>query len=90
LQVAGIRLVLLIPLALIVNIYLVRGLLGLDPFFEAALFTLLVLPPPFIVPLYARPSLPVEEKQYINNVLTVHTVISIGVYIIYFSLNPLI
>lgn len=89
LLVASIRLALLIPLALIVNRFVIRGLLQLDPFFEAAIFTLLILPPPFIVPLYARRDLKIAEKQYINNVLMVHTAISIAVYIIYFALNPL-
>ncbi|MCB9443972.1 MAG: transporter [Ardenticatenaceae bacterium] len=90
LQVVLIRLAILIPLALIVNRFVIRGLLQLDPFFEAAVFTLLILPPPFIVPLYARRDLQISEKQYINNVLMVHTVISIAVYIIYFALNPLV
>ncbi|MBK7895519.1 MAG: hypothetical protein IPJ90_11715 [Anaerolineaceae bacterium] len=89
LQVVLLRLALLIPLALIVNRLVIHDLLQLDPFFEAAVFTLLILPPPFIVPLYARRDLVVPEKQYINNVLMVHTVISIAVYIIYFALNPL-
>jgi predicted permease len=88
--VAALRLVILIPLALFLNSYLIRGLLQLDAFFEAAFFTLLILPPPFIVPLFTRPDLPLHEKQYINNVLTVHTIISITIYIIYFILNPLV
>jgi len=90
LQIVVIRLVILIPLALIVNTFLIRNLLQLDAFFEAAIFTLLISPPPFIVPLYAKKSLPITEKQYINNVLMVHTVISIAVFIIYFALNPLV
>jgi predicted permease len=48
----------------------------------------LALPAPFIVPLYIRPNLAVAEKQYINNVLTVHTVVSIAIYIVYFVINP--
>lgn len=87
LQVAALRLVVLVPLALLLNRYLIRGVLGLDPLFEAALFTLLVLPPPFIVPLYARADLDSAEKEYINNVLMVHTVISIALYIGYFLLT---
>ena len=90
LLVVVIRLALLIPLALVLNAYLIRGLLGLPPIFEAALFTLLVLPPPFIIPLYVRPDLDIEEKQYINNVLTLHTVISVAIYIVYFAMNPLV
>jgi predicted permease len=88
--VVALRLTILIPLALLVNALLIDGLLGLEPLFEAALFTLLVLPPPFIVPLYARPDLAVAEKQYINNTLTLHTVVSIGVYMVYFVMNPLV
>ena len=89
LRIVLLRLGMLIPLALVVNHVLIRNLLGLDAFFEAAIFTLLILPPPFIVPLYAKKDLVVTEKQTINNVLMVHTFISIAVYIIYFALNPL-
>lgn len=78
-----IRLGLLIPLALVANRFLIRDLLQLNPLFEAALFTLFILPPPFIIPLYMRPDLP-AEKRYVNNVLTLHTVVSITVYTIYF------
>ncbi len=67
LLVVAIRLGILIPLVLIVNNYLIRGLLQLERSFEVALFTLLVLPPPFIIPLYTGPDLNTEEKQYINN-----------------------
>lgn len=89
LLVVFIRLGILIPLALILNTYLIRNLLHLDKYFEAALFTLLILPPPFIVPLYARSDLGGEEKQYINNVLTIHTIISVAIFIIYFVMNPI-
>jgi hypothetical protein len=89
LRVAAIRLVILIPLALLVNAYLIRDILALDPLFETALFTLLVLPPPFIIPLYTPPNLDIEEKRYINNVLAIHTVISVTVFIVYLATNPL-
>ena len=86
LLVAAIRLGLLIPLALLVNTFLIRSWLHLDRLFEIALFTLFILPPPFIVPLYARQDIG-DEKKYINNVLTLHTIISITIYIVYFVLN---
>ncbi len=85
-----IRLGILIPLALLLNIYLMRYLLQLNKLFEAGLFTLLILPPPFLIPLYARSNLGDEEKEYINNVLTVHTTISVAVFIIYFVMNPIL
>jgi len=90
LLVVFIRLGILIPLALFLNVYLIRGVLHLDKLFEAALFTLLILPPPFIVPLYASSNLNIEEKQYINNVLTIHTIISVTIFIVYFILNPMV
>ncbi len=88
LSVALIRLGILAPLALLLNAHLIRGFLGLDKMFESALFTLLILPPPFIVPLYAKSNLDIGEKQYINNALTIHTVISIAIFIVYLVLNP--
>ncbi len=90
LLVVAIRLGIMIPLVFVLNIFLIRGLLGLDRWFEAALFTLLILPPPFIIPLYADPNLPVEEKQYINNVLTVHTVISVSLFVVYFVVTSIV
>jgi predicted permease len=89
LLVVFIRLAILIPLALLLNIHLMQNLLHLDRMFGAGLFTLLISPPPFIVPLYARSNLSGEEKQYINNVLTIHTIISVTIFIIYFVVNPI-
>ncbi len=86
-RVVAIRLAILVPLALLLTFFLIRQVLQLEPLFEAALFTLLILPPPFIVPLYAKPEL-VEEKKYINNVLTLYTVVSITLFTIYFIANP--
>jgi predicted permease len=81
------RLGLLIPLALMLNHFLIRSSLGLEKIFETALFTLLILPPPFILPLYTRANLESEEKQYINNVLVLHTMISIGIFLVYFAMH---
>lgn len=86
-QVVLLRLVILIPLAFILSNFLVRDLLHLEKPLQAAIFTLLILPPPFIVPLFMRPELR-EEKRYVNNVLTVYTVISIAIFTVYFVLNP--
>jgi hypothetical protein len=90
LTVIAIRLGIMIPLVLVLNTYLVRNSLHLGKFFEIAMFTLLIMPPPFIVPLYASEKLDTKEKRYINNVLTIHTVISVIVFLVYFILNPLV
>ena len=85
-----VRLSILIPLVLLVNQHLVRNLWQLEPFFEVALFCLLILPPPFILPLYTRSDLETEESQFINNTLTIHTVLSVIVFLVYIALNPTI
>ena len=85
--VIAVRLGLLIPLALVLNGVLVGGLLGLEKPFEIAVFTLLILPPPFIVPLFMRAGLP-DERRYINNVLMLYTVFTIVIFAVYFSLHP--
>lgn len=82
-----IRLAILLPLAFLLNTFLIRSVLGLGKAYEIALFTLLVLPPPFIIPLFMRPEL-LEEKRYVNNVLTLYTVVSIFLFAGYFILNP--
>ncbi|MGM0675194.1 MAG: hypothetical protein ACQETQ_10900, partial [Spirochaetota bacterium] len=81
------RLVVLLPLAVFMSLVVVQNWLGLDPAFEAALFTFLVLPPPYIVPLFMRKE-QVDDRVYANNVLSVYTVISLAIFIVYFALNP--
>jgi len=81
------RMACLIPLALFLNAYFLRGILNLPPAFEAGLFTMLILPPPFIIPLFMKPD-DVEERRYVNNVLTVNTVVSLAVFAIYLAFNP--
>jgi hypothetical protein len=78
------RLALLIPLALLACRYFVREWLGLPPVFEAALFSFLILPPPFITPLFVRKDLSTDEHAMINNTLTIHALVSILVYVVYF------
>jgi malate permease and related proteins len=86
-MVTVLRLSFLIPLALVLNNLLIREILGMEKLFEHALFMLLILPPPFIIPLYMRSGM-IEERRYINNTLTLHTVVSITIFAVYFVLNP--
>ncbi|HET59422.1 MAG TPA: hypothetical protein ENN32_03545 [Chloroflexi bacterium] len=81
------RLGLLIPLALLINRFILSALLNLDRGFQIAFFTLVILPPPFIIPIFMKKGL-AEEKAFITNTLMLHTVASIVTFIIYFALNP--
>ena len=61
------------------------ALLGLPPIYQHALFTLLILLRPFIIPLY----LPAERKDdlaYANTVLSTYTLFSIVVFILYVTM----
>jgi malate permease and related proteins len=88
-RVALIRLCILIPTAFFLNAFFIRGLLGLGKPFEAALFTLLILPPPFIIPLYMRPDA-VHERRYVLNALTINTVLSLIAFGVYLAFNPIL
>lgn len=83
----GLRLGALVSLAMLLNHFLLSPLLGFGKDIQAAFFTLLILPPPFIIPVFMKEGLE-EEKAYINNTLMMHTVASIIIFIIYFSFNP--
>lgn len=84
----ALRLVILLPLAIVLPVLLLNSLLGGNEYSQAALFTLLILPPPFIIPLYMKPGMP-DERRYVNNVLSLYTVVSIAIFVVYVVANPL-
>lgn len=73
-----------LTLALLLNHFVVSGWLGLPPVAEAAVFTLLILPPPFIVPIFL-PRSRREEITYANNVLSLHTVVTLIAFVTYIA-----
>jgi malate permease and related proteins len=84
----SIRLAIVLPFALLLPVSLVNSFLDGNEYSQAALFTLLILPPPFIIPLYMKPGIP-DEQRYVNNVLSLYTVVSIGLFVAYVAVNPL-
>lgn len=84
----AIRLAILLPLAFLLPVLLLDSLLDGNQYSQAALFTLLILPPPFIIPLYMKPDMP-DEQRYVNNVLSLYTVVSIVLFVGYVMINPL-
>ena len=83
-----VRLLVVAPLAVLLPPILMGDILNGGEYAEAALFTLLILPPPFIIPLYMKPGVE-DERRYVNNVLSLYTVVSIAVFIVYMTVNPL-
>lgn len=86
-RVVLLRLVILIPLAILLGQALIQDLLQLEKAFAVALFVLLILPPPFIVPLFMGQD-SISDRRYVNNVLTLHTIVTIAVFAIFFIFNP--
>ena len=86
LKIAFIRTAILTSFAVLINTFIVRRLLGLDRLFEAAVYTMFILPPPFVIPIFAK-KWP-EKRQLLLNTISVSIVVSLIVYIILASLVP--
>lgn len=82
------RLAIWVPLALIFNVVVIDTLLGLDRLWQAAVMTMAILPPPFVVPLFMRNAVAApddagaegaaEEQEYVMNALSVGTLVTLG------------
>jgi predicted permease len=82
------RLAVVLAVGLLVVPPVIEGLLGLPRISTHAVFTFLVLPPPFIIPLYI-PSSEGEDLAYSNNALSLYTLFSIAAFLVYFAANPM-
>ncbi len=76
LQTILIRKVLLALLAVAVNMLVIRNTLGLPRIFEYAVFTMFMLPPPFVISIYMKQD-DRDNLDYVVNTLSLSTVISI-------------
>ncbi len=71
----AIRLVAWVVLAVPFVVFVVQGVLGLDPLFAAAVMTMAILPPPFVIPLYMGSRDGDEaERDYVADTLSLATV----------------
>ena len=84
-----VRMLLVFPFGLLISFFIIHKLLGLNLNFQIALWTFLLLPPPFILPLYMPPGFD-NEKSLINNTLFLNTIISIVLFIILFAFFPVL
>ena len=74
----AIRLAAWVALAVPFSAFIVLGVLGLDPLFAAAVMTMAILPPPFVIPLYmgSRPGAE-AERDYVADTLSLGTVVTL-------------
>lgn len=81
LKIIGLRMVILIPLALLINKFVFSSFLNVYNMYNTALFTMLIMPPPFIIPLFIKEK-ELKSRKYIYNTLSLSTLISITIFII--------
>jgi predicted permease len=86
-RVVVIRLAIVLPLALFLGTVVIVQILGLAAPYAMALFVLMIMPPPFIIPLFMRRDA-VDEKRYVNNTLALYSLASIAIFAVYFVMNP--
>ena len=70
------RKILLFVIALGINTLFIRNFLGLNKIYEYALMTMFMLPPPFVISIYMKQE-DRENLEYVNNTLSLSTVVSI-------------
>jgi len=75
-----IRLLIAVALGVVLGGLIFSKFLGFGHTFVLAFVTMLVLPPPFVTPIFLTPR-DEEEKQFVLNTLSVHTVATLAVYI---------
>jgi len=61
---------------ILLNLIVLQGILKLDAAFQAAVMTMMVLPPPFVIPIFMKNE-SVEENEYVVNTLSVATLVTL-------------
>jgi hypothetical protein len=73
---AATRLLVLLGLAFIINQVIISGILDLDSTYEIALYTLFMLPPPFVIPIFMDGKKE-QDKQLILNTISIHIILTL-------------
>lgn len=73
------RLLVWIPFGLVLAFLVVGRLMRLDPEFQAAVMTMVILPPPFVIPLFMRGA-EEDDVNYVLNSLTMATLVTLVLY----------
>ena len=81
-----------IPLVIVIYFALTAvflKVLNLPFAYSAGLFTILIAPPPFIIPLFI-PEAKEAQRAEISSVLTLYTLVSLVLFMIFFAIHPVI
>lgn len=74
------RLVMMVTFAYLLNTFVVTRVLGPDKMFQMALYTMFILPPAYIIPVFITGEC--AEKSFTLNFLSIHLIFSIIAFII--------
>jgi hypothetical protein len=75
------RLLIWVPAGLAFGLLVINSLLGLDRIYQAAVMTMAILPPPFVIPLFMK-NATVEESAYVVNTLSLATLVTLGAFVL--------
>ena len=81
LKAVGLRLIFWLPAGLIVNALVIDRLLQLDRAFQAAVLTMIVLPPPFVIPLFIKAD-DQANRTFVVNTLSLATLVTLFAFAI--------
>jgi predicted permease len=80
-RLVAVRLAAWVALAVPFTIVVVQGVLGLDPLFAAAVLTMAILPPPFVIPLYlGSDPQDAAERDVVADTLSLATVVTLAAF----------
>lgn len=74
------RMAIMLPIAYLLNTFVIVRWLGLDEIYQAALYTMFILPPPFIIPLSIVGEC--DHKKYVLDFISLHLIMSLVTFII--------
>lgn len=78
------RMAMMLSLAYLINTFIIVRWLQLDELYQAALYTMFILPPPFIIPLSIVGEC--DHKQYVLDFISLHLLLSLPAFILIMSL----
>ncbi|WP_291637896.1 AEC family transporter [Clostridium sp.] len=78
---ALIRIIIQVTIAFFINTFLIVGFLHLDKIFVIAVYTMFILPPPFVIPIFMK-KCDYNDKQFMINTISINIILSLIAYLI--------
>ena len=78
---AAARIIILTIIAFLINTFLIVGFLHLDKVFVIAVYTMFILPPPFVIPIFME-KCEYNHKQFIINTISINIILSLVAYLV--------